>query len=70
MKKKPAVMNRQETGDLLYPSGHGRNVTRTSVAITSLLDPEPYPSDIRIAASEMKYAQALVERRTDTISTL
>ena len=64
IKKRQAVMNRQESGDLPYQSGRGRNVTRTSVAITSLPDPEPYPSDIRIAASEMKHAQALVDRRT------
>jgi hypothetical protein len=41
------------------------NVTRTSVTITPLPGPEPCPSDIRIAASEMKCAQALVDRQTD-----
>jgi hypothetical protein len=64
IKEKPAVMNRQESGELPYQCGHGRNVTRTSVAITSLPDLEPYLSDICIAVSEIKYAQETVGRRT------
>jgi hypothetical protein len=62
--KEKARSHEQESGELPYQSGHGRNVTQTSVAINSLPDPEAYPSDIRIAASVMKYAGALVDRRT------